>query len=227
MIAYTVYNADAKVYIGTKVIETPYIVSINVTRSRGNPASSANVQVIYNQDHLGSVGSSPASLRIWVDGDYYFTGYIKKFTVSPSFRVAKEYILRIQAEDEMFRLINKRYTRRQKQNGIGPIAFITSIYKRTELGFDDPTQRFDIERQGSVIETITNSFNTVEHNKFLKGGEVNTFANLHPVTKVADPLIYKDTSGGAGSIGLHDHTSLDSASSPHGGGPAFAVFGTR
>lgn len=218
-------NANASVRIGDTIITTPQILSINVNRSRGKPISTASVQFLYDREQEDLTGNSRIDIRIM--GSVVFTGFIKKMSVSSSFRVAGEIVIRIQAEDILHRLQNKRFTRRQKSNGLGPIVFITSIYKRPSLGFDDPTDIYDIESGSSPVEVLVSSPNMATQVQFVKGGETNTIGSLHPLTKIADP--FKDVGGAGGTGGgfiLHDHTSLDTTGS-HSGGPAAAVFGIR
>ena len=218
-------KANAIIEIGNFEVETPKIMSINVSRSRGKPVSSASVQFLYDRDDQDI--SSETKIGIWFWGTKIFTGIIRKISISPSGRVAGELIVRIQAEDFMHRLQNKRYTRRQKSNGIGPVVFISSIFKRASLGFDDPTDVYDIDSGYSPIETLTETPNMAAQLKFVRGGETNTIGGLHPMTKAADPI---EDLGGAGGVGggfiLHDHTSL-STTDAHAGGPAAAVYGVE
>jgi hypothetical protein len=221
------YKADIRVSIGNYVVETPNVISVNVSRTRGNPVSSASVQFIYS-GNAGSFGNGAGrDLQITVYGSTpYFKGIVKKVSIAPSFRVAKEFIIRIQAEDVMHKLTNKRYTRRQKTSGIGPVAIITNLYKRPDLGADDPSMRHNIERQGSTVEAIVHTFNIADMTHFLKSGQDNTLGDLHTITKIADRLIKSTPASTGGGIGLHDHTSM-STTGIHSGGPSLSVFGVK
>jgi hypothetical protein len=226
MVTLEKHIADIKIKLGSYEVETPYVVSVSVTRSRGNPVSSAAVQFIY-KGNVAAITNNSKKLQILVldMNQTYFVGTVKKITVAPSFRVGQEYVIRIQAEDAMYKIVNKRFTRRQKSAGIGPVAIITNLYKRPDLGFDDPTQRHNIEREGSIIEAIVNDFNVANMTQFLKSGQDNTLGDLHPITKVADKLTSPSTGGTGGGFILHQHASMSLDSM--GGGPALSVFGVR
>lgn len=222
----TTIPASATIIIGSRKFSTPEVISVSVNRTRGQLISAASAT--FHAPGIFSTGIDAGdSVVIKFFGETVFTGFIKRLNIGPSFRCDGELIIRIQAEDVLFRIDNKNFTRRQKLAGMGPIAFITSIYKRTYTGFDDPTQRHDISNTASPIEYLTPTLNMSEHTALIKGGETNVIGENHPVTKLADkPGIGGASSGGGGAFILHDHTSLD-LSSPHAGGPARAVFGSK
>lgn len=220
--------ASASILISGRRFSTPEIISISVSRTRGQMVSSASA-TFHAKDIFSSGGGITAgdSVVIKFFGDTVFTGFIKRLNVGPSFRCDGEIIVRIQAEDVLFRIDNRNFTRRQKLAGLGPIAFITSIYKRTYTGFDDPSQRHDVSNTSSPVDFLTPTINMSEQSVFIKGGETNVIGDLHPVTKLADkPDFGGAGGGGGGSFFLHDHTTLD-LTGPAAGGPAKSVFGVK
>lgn len=217
--------AYAKIKMNDMIIETPNIISISVSKSRGSLAGTASAT--FTVEDFKSTGRGPASVSVVIHFWEFavFTGYVKRMGVSPSYECPGKYIIRIQAEDAMSELEGKFYTRRQKLPGLGPLALITTVYKRVYTGFDNPAETHDISSSASPVKYLTHTVNMAEHTKLLKNGETNVMGDLHPVTKVAD----KPQRGGAGTGGgfiLHDHTSLD-LTSPHGGGPSMSVFSSK
>ena len=218
--------ASASILIGGRKFATPEIISISVSRTRGQLVGTASAT--FHAKDISSQGIDAGdSVVIKFFGDTVFTGFIKRLNLGPSFRCDGELIIRLQAEDVLFRIDNRNFTRRQKLAGLGPIAMITSIYKRTYTGFDDPSQVHDISNTGSPVNYLTPTINMSEHSALMKNGETNVIGDLHPVTKLADkPDFGGAGSGGGGAFILHDHTTLDLAG-PHAGGPAKSVFGVK
>jgi hypothetical protein len=229
---FNVIPADATVTIAGKCYRTPNIISISVSRSRGSLVGSASASVHIGEESSGCSGSKGSATSgptgdviIKFFGYPVFVGTMKRLSISPSYRCQGEFILRIQAEDAMSNLEGKVYTRRQKLPGLGPLGLITSVYKRTFTGFDNPAELHDISSSASPVKYFTNTVNIAEHTKLLKSGETNVMGDLHPVTKVADKP-QKGGGGTGGGIILHDHSSL-SLTGPHSGGPAYAVFSSK
>lgn len=219
----TTVKASATIKVGAISVSTPNIVSISVNRTRGQVVSSCAVSFIFNGDFKSNVG---APLIIYFYNELVWTGVVKRMGISPSLRCAGEIMVKLQGEDILHKLENRNITRRQKLAGLGPLAFITSVHKRTSLGFDDLPSRHDISNSSSPIHYFTPTINMREHTQFLMGNE-NITGQLHPVTKVADPITGRGKGvGGGGSFILHDHSTLD-LTSPHSGGPAFAVYSSK
>jgi len=221
----TTIPASADILIGTKKYSTPDIISASVSRTRGQLVSSCSVSFHAKDSREINAGDV---IIVKFFGESVFTGYIKRLNYGPSFRCDGEIILRIQAEDALFRIENRNFTRRQKLAGLGPIAFITSIYRRTYTGFDSPEQTHDVGATGSPVTYLTPTFNMREQFNLIGGAPTNVSGDNHPTTKLADRpgLGGASAGGGGGGFILHDHTTLDT-SGPHAGGPAFSVFGVK
>jgi hypothetical protein len=215
-------KADAKVTVGQFSVGTPHIISINVTKTRGQLVNTAQVQFHVDQDNKIGTGTF---ILIEIQGSLVFTGIVKRIDVSPSFRCMGEKIIRIQAEDSLYKIVNRNITRRQKDPGLGIICFISSIYKRVTVGFDNVRNLQDVAHSSSDIEVFTPTTNFAEMNQFVKDGQTNVAGALHPVTKIADQFSNRGGLGGAGGITLHSHETLDL--SERGGGPAKSVFGVK
>lgn len=229
MMAYDfdVYDPKAKANIGGLVVKTPFLTRMNVSRSRGDNAKASVTFLLPKEENrdgnIDDLDGGPVVL--WLDGIVIFTGVTRKVSITPSYQCAGEVIITVSAEDLMFKLSNQRFTRRQRLSPLAPLAMISSIHERVSLGYDDPPSRHDVERTGSDMMIFTHSINMAEHNQMLKGGETNTIGALHPITKVADPIVDGGRSGTGGEgMTYHDHASMDL---PSGAGPAKAVFSTR
>jgi hypothetical protein len=211
-------NCDASV--GGYLVETPDIINANVTRTRGNPVTSAAITFHYKGKFSVPTG---AGLIIRFYKTVVFTGFIKSFSVSPSFRCAGDTIIKIQGEDILFKLQNQNITRRQKLTGLGIIAFITGVQRKVDLGFDDPDglNRYAVSHSSSPTEIMTPTTNTRAQDQWL-GSWDSPMGPNHPITKIADPIPESPGRGGseAGLI-IHDHSDMENL------GPAVAVFGTK
>jgi len=111
----------AEIRIGTLVIRTPYILSFNVNRARGQISTfSASVKVshtdisgtiagdkieIYAGESSGGSGSRGSNTRI-------FSGIIRKATMTPCFNDPMYVILNLSGADVLSLLQGKKFTRR-------------------------------------------------------------------------------------------------------------------
>lgn len=217
-------GAHVSVILGdSDKIETPYVISCNVARTRGQLTSSATVTFI-TQLKKFKPSTSGSSIVIKFFNQTVFVGEVRRLNIGPSGKCSGEFVVRIQAQDQMYKLENKVITRRQKLAGLGPLAVINSLHQRTYVGFDDYL-RHDISGTGSPVEIISPTVNIAEHTQFVRGGETNTMASLHPVVKNSDPFRSGAKSGGGGGFILHTHE--DMTLGPTGGGPSKAVFGIK
>jgi len=222
----TTVPASGLIRIGDIRVGTPDLKSISVSRTRGQLVSSCSVSFIFNGEFSAPAG---APIAVFLYDQSVWVGVVKRLSISPSLRCAGSVLVKIQAEDILHKLENRSITRRQKLAGLGPMAFITSVHKRTSPGFDDPPSRHNIFNSASEVGYLTHTINFREHTQFGIGNE-NTTGSLHPWTKIADPINNAGQSLGAGGGGsgfiLHDHSSLD-ISGPHAGGPSYSVFGVK
>lgn len=211
-------NCDASV--GGYRVETPHIISANVTRERGNPVSTASITFHYKGTLEIPTG---AELIIRFYKTPVFTGFIRSFSTSPSFKCAGDIVVKIQGEDILYRLQNKNITRRQKLSGLGIIAFINGVTRKVDLGFDDPDgiNRHAVSHPGSSIHMFTPTINIRAQDQFI-GSWDSPIGPNHPVTKVSDPILPAPGRGiGGEGVTIHDHSDMENL------GPAVAVFGTK
>jgi hypothetical protein len=194
--------AEATIKIGNKNIRTPDIININVNRSRGVGAK-ASASFRYRGDFDNTAGP----IVIYFYSGVIFSGVITRFKINASLRCANEQTISLQAEDNMIKLRNSRYTRRQRLDGLGPIVFISSLHKRTHLGFDSPTTFHDLESDNSPAEIVTHTVNMVEQTQWANVGGDNTLGGNHWETINADEVSGAAASAGGGGFILHDHTS--------------------
>lgn len=214
--------ASAYIRIGGIGIATPDIMNISISRSRGQLSSTASVSFLYSssEDSL-----TDTNILIKIDTVTVFTGYIKKLVINPSFRCAGEIIVRIQASDALSRIENQLITRRQKLAGLGPIAFITSVTRRTYAGWDDPALLHNIAATNSPVDAVVPGVNFREYDQFISGGENSTIGFNHPIVKNSDPMQNGGAAQGGGGFILHSHETLNLDQT--GGGPSKAVFNSR
>ncbi|RKZ85084.1 MAG: hypothetical protein DRQ39_07610 [Gammaproteobacteria bacterium] len=217
--------ASATIVFGSQTVSTPHITSINVRRIRGELVGKARFSYFTN-DLQGNNANSSGGAAIFISFGtaVIFSGYAKRVTVTPSFRCADEVIVTVEAEDVLHKLVNKRINRRQKQQGLGPIAFITSIHKRPFVAFDSPQAIYDVTGGQSPMQIYGPDPSSINA-RFLSG-VTNTIGDMHPIAKASDTILNRGGTGSGSSSGLHDHTSLDT-SGPRAGGPAKAVYGVK
>jgi hypothetical protein len=207
---------------------------VNVTRTRGEIVGKASFAFKWDGSGSGSVsGNAPVIIKFGggsssggsSSGTTIFSGFAKRIMTTPTGECANEVIIRVQAEDIMHKIINKRINRRQKQQGLGPIAFITSIHKRPDIGFDDPNMLYALSGGSSPMELDAPTMLEFRLRQLLNG-EQNSYSWLHTVQKLADHTMISTPGGAGGGMGLHDHSTLD-LNGPHAGGPAKAVYGVK
>jgi hypothetical protein len=124
----------AKVTFGTVVVETPYILSFGVSKSR-NSSSTFNAAVKILTDDLGNITDNNIVIEAGVldDLNTIFTGYVLRTAPSPCWEDPNYVTLNISGSDILYRLQNEKYTRRQiaKQN---KWAAIDSVTKKADKG---------------------------------------------------------------------------------------------
>jgi len=219
------YRATATVVVGQFQSTTPEVISVNVSRMRGQLVGTASASFYAKSDATTPSGGD--KMQIYIAGALVFTGTAKRISISPSNICAGEIVIRVQGEDYLHRLANRQITRRQKLAGLGPLAMITGVQKRTSVNFDDAPGRYDISHSSSPIDIFSPSVNFRDWTQLLTDNSNSSIGKLHPITSVVeeDYLHAKGTGGGGGFI-LHSHESLD-LSGPQAGGPARAVYGIK
>ena len=94
-------------------ISTPYILSFNVNKNRGQPGTfSASIKV-----SVSDIENMQGKLNITAgrkdNENKIFTGYIKNVVPSPCWDDPAFFIVNLSGVDELFKLENRKITRRQ------------------------------------------------------------------------------------------------------------------
>lgn len=221
---FTYIPAKCEVLVGSLVVQTPFVLSAGVKRARGQVSkATVSLRVVSKNTKLSSSLAGKGILIRFMSQNV-FTGIITNINSAASGICAGEVILNITAEDILYKLRGKRFTRRQKLNGLGPLAMITSVDERTYTGFDDRPSLYDINNSNSTLDipTVSPNFRTID--SLLSAGLSDSINKTHPTVALADTMPKVGTPGGGG-IGLHTHEKLDL--SERGGGPAFSVYSSK
>lgn len=221
--------AECTIKIGGLTIKTPFVLGCRVARQRGNPVGVAEGSFQIQEEQLGQIGATGSNLVIYLYSSVIFTGSVQRIDASPSSRCAGEMIVRFQGEDAMHRVLNRAITRRQKNAGLGPLAFISGHSSgRTTVGFDSVRDAHDISGSSSPVTVYSPTINMAEMTQFIKGGESSTIGAQHPRTKLADPFQSGASSGGTGGSNffLHDHSTL-ATEGPFAGGSSLSTYGVK
>jgi len=103
----------AKISIGNLVVETPYIQSFNVRKSRGQLSSfDASLKVEYTEVENNISGAVVIEAGTDSGMNKIYTGILKKTTVSPCWDDPGYIILKISGTDILDNLKDKQYSRR-------------------------------------------------------------------------------------------------------------------
>lgn len=222
---FTYIPAKCEVAIGDLIIQTPFVLSAGVKRARGQVSKASVSLRLDDSTERAAAGLGGKGIIIRFMSQNVFTGIITNINSAASGNCAGEVILNITAEDILYKLRGKRFTRRQKLNGLGPLAMITGIDERTFPGFNDPPSLYDVDRTLSPINVPATSPNFRTIDPLLSAGLGNTVNKTHPTIALADPMPRSASTGTGGGLGLHTHEKLDL--SERGGGPAFSVYSSK
>jgi len=103
----------ARIEVGRFEVETPYILSFNVNRTRGQ-VSTFDARVKIGAQEVADMTGGP--IKIYAGVDYprnlIFTGIVKKATISPCFDDPHFVLVNMSGADALSLLQNKKYTRR-------------------------------------------------------------------------------------------------------------------
>ena len=182
----------AQIKIGSLEVNTPYILSFNVTQTRGTMSTfSASLKV-----DEGSIRNnlSGSSIQISAGEDkpknLIFTGIVKKATLSPCWDDPSYVLLNISGEDVLAYLRGKKYTRRCRGTksswvtitGVTRKGLKSSKFKhRREEGFS--IQGAELLEDGKVIK-----YNVKEQdNKFPSAPIRNSRAKNIPIQMTIKP----------------------------------------
>lgn len=138
----------AQISIGNNfIVETPYIQSFNVRKSRGQLSTfDASLKVEYSKISGSNVGGS-VKIQAGANGSMHtiYTGIMKKSTISPCWDDPGYVILNISGTDELSKLQGKKYTRRCRSTKSSWVAINSVTRKGLRDGKLDATHQ--------VIET--------------------------------------------------------------------------
>jgi len=204
----------ARIVLSGFTVETPYVKSFSIDRSRGKVVStfSASVEIPVTATFVAG-----ADIQIWAGLKdrltKRFTGTIRSVTTQPHFNKAGYFIVNMSGVDAMGVLENKTFSRRLRSDGF-------SLWVSIDSG---PTNR--PSRGVSIDKTISNGSHQVtsttprltslDHSKLTKmpkrGG------NKHGPYKKAEGLGSGETKGGS-NFTVHDHTTMEK------GGPSWGTY---
>ena len=100
-------------FTGGVSISTPYIMSFSVNKSRG-AISTFNASIKIKSDQLDNLNGK-VTIKAGKKGNLItiYTGYVKSMAPSPCWDDPAYVIVNISGVDELFKLENRRFTRRQ------------------------------------------------------------------------------------------------------------------
>jgi len=217
--------AQAEVRVGSLTVSTPFIQNISVSRQRGNPKSTASCSLRINESEVQAAGPGDA-VYILFHSQLIFTGRVRRIQATPTNICAGEMFLSIQAEDPMFQLEGRKVTRRQKREGLGQLAIISSKVDQPDRGFDDAPEAggsspHSLTGSDSGFEVSGETTNPRELRHIIGSGPGGTYGENHSVTKASRRLSETRGAGVGGGAGLHDHSDIPNL------GPAHAVYGSK
>lgn len=103
----------ARIEVGNFYVETPYILSFNVNRARGQ-VSTFDARIKIAEDDVADMTGGP--IRIYAGSNYastlIFTGIVRKATMSPCFDDPHFVLVNLSGADCLSLLQHKKYTRR-------------------------------------------------------------------------------------------------------------------
>ena len=104
----------AKVSIGNLSVVTPYILSFNVTKTRGAVSTFSASLKVKSFSFNSTLSGKPVEISAGEGSpsNLIFTGMVKKATVTPCWDDPSYVILNISGEDALAYLRGKKYTRR-------------------------------------------------------------------------------------------------------------------
>ena len=104
----------AKVTMGNLSVETPYVQSFNVTKTRGQISTFSASLKIDADEVSGSITGSNILIEAGTEGGIkaIFTGIVKQAKISPCWDDPHYVILSMSGEDVLSTLVGKKYSRR-------------------------------------------------------------------------------------------------------------------
>lgn len=199
----------ARVVINSYVIETPFVKSFNITKSRSSLSNSfsASIEVPVNT----SFGSLNGNIVIYAGtkenylNRRLFTGIIKQISANPSPGKPNYMLLNLSGNDILYKLENKKFSRRIPSDGPG--VFVTIEGAKTQR----PSGVWTIDKTNRTGKTTTMSSSP----DLDKGGD--KAAEREPAQITTNP----GSIGTSGSLNVHGHDDMNQ------GGPSFSRFAPR
>jgi hypothetical protein len=207
---------------GTFIVETPYVKSFSVNRSRtSNIATfSASIEIPVTADL--SFGSSNGGYIVIYAGtkENYLerkiiTGIIRQITPNPVPGKPNYFMISISGKDIMYKLENKKYSRRLETEGPG--VFVTIESSKTQR----PSAGWSIDKR---VRGGSNQYNSPSpslydrsaHNDLTKTRDFSQVPKNWngPLSEISP----EPGRGGSGNLTVHSHDTLGR------GGPAFGVY---
>ena len=154
----------AKITIGTLIVKTPYILSFNVSKVRGQVSTFSASLKVSHSDVAGNIVGNSIKIEAGEDSPktVIFQGIVRKATISPVFDDPNYVSINLSGEDILSLLKNKRYTRRcistqsvwYSINGVTRKGFRSSKFKARKV---DNIQIMNTEAKENPAVTTTAS----------------------------------------------------------------------
>lgn len=146
----------ARVEYAGRTWDTPWVKSFNVNLTREQLSNTCSVSVMVRKEDLpGADSFTPPSstdieglnvgaIKVYVaysesgvpsNFKQLFTGYVRQLNVRRAFSHPNAYILDISANDIMYKLENRNYSRRVTSPGLGTFAVITGVVRKGFGGY--------------------------------------------------------------------------------------------
>ena len=209
-------------------IETPYVKSFSVNKSRSSNIGtfSASVEVEANTS-FGSPEGGSGLIQIYAGTktNYLtkgpiFTGIVRRMSPQPIIGKPNYFLMSISGDDIMSKLQNKKFSRRISTEGDGlfvtvngsagprPTTMTWSIDKRIRSG----------SSQTSGLKPDTSDRDEHNSKTYFKDFGKGTGQGAWLAGKGAEIVPEQLGSGGGTGLNVHSHTDMNS------GGPAFGVY---
>jgi len=123
----------ATISVGGLTVKTPYILSFNVSKQRGSKSTfTASLKV--QGSSLSNISDSEVTINAGTDGSErrIFTGYVLSSKPSPCWDDPNYIILNISGADVLYKLENKKFTRRQI-DAVSKWASIDSVTRSADV----------------------------------------------------------------------------------------------
>lgn len=190
----------ATVKIGSLTVNTPYILSFNVRRQRGQISTfDASLKVSDTQIGMGSLTGSSAEIYAGQESgggssrgssNQIFGGLVKKATMTPCFDDPSYTILNVSGEDILSQLKGKKFTRRckgQKSSWVTIDGVSRKGLKSSKFKFKKEEAVFfadsDLDTNEHIINAASLTTNPIDMGVALNANE------LKEVTIVATPVV--------------------------------------